>query len=91
MINGMRTTIDSAGRLVIPKEIRQQAGITAGMALEVRLHEGCIEIEPALLQVRLERRGRFVVAVPQDTVPQLTTGIVEETRGNLRRGRGAGD
>ena len=25
MINGMKTTIDSAGRLVIPKEIRQQA------------------------------------------------------------------
>ena len=83
----MITTIDAAGRLVIPKEVRRQAGLEPGMPLEVRLHDGCIEIEPARLEVTLERRGRFVVAVPKAPVPALTAEIVEATRRRLRRER----
>ncbi len=83
----MITTIDSAGRLVIPKDVRRQAGLEPGMPLEVRLHEGRIEIEPASLKVRLERRGRFVVAVPETVVPPLTSQIVDATRRRLRRER----
>ena len=83
----MITTIDSAGRLVIPKDVRRQAGLEPGMPLEVRLHEGRIEIEPARLHVRLERRGRFLVAVPETVVPPLTAQIVDATRRRLRRER----
>jgi AbrB family looped-hinge helix DNA binding protein len=54
----MRTTIDSAGRLVVPKEVRQQAQLEPGMPLEIRYREGCIEIEPAPLEVDLRRRRR---------------------------------
>jgi AbrB family looped-hinge helix DNA binding protein len=86
----MRTTIDSAGRLVIPKEIRQQAQISPGMPLEVRLREGHIEIEPAPLDITIRRRGRLAVAVPHKPVPPLPSGTVEETRRRLRRER-AGD
>jgi AbrB family looped-hinge helix DNA binding protein len=87
----MKTTIDNAGRLVIPKEIRKQAGLKPGMPLEVRIHEGCIEIEPAPIKVQLERKGRFVVAVPTDTVAPLTSATVEETRRKLRHERGSRD
>lgn len=86
----MKSTMDAAGRLVIPKEIRRQAGIEPGMPLDVRVHEGRIEIEPAPLAVRLEKRGRFLVAVPEGQVPVLTSESVEETRGKLRRERGGG-
>ena len=85
----MKTTIDSAGRLVIPAEIRRQAGIKPGMALEVRTREGRIEIEPAPLKVKLERRGRLMVAVPRESVSPLDAETVEETRRKLRRERGA--
>ena len=85
----MITTIDSAGRLVIPKDVRREAGLRPGMSLEVRVRDGRVEIEPAPLDVRLERRGRFLVAVPKDRVPPLTAGTVEETRRRLRRDRGA--
>ena len=81
----MKTTIDSAGRLVIPKEIRQQAGIRAGMSLDVHVKEGKIEIEPTPINIKLERRGRLLVAVPQETIPPLTSQIVEETRRRIRR------
>jgi AbrB family looped-hinge helix DNA binding protein len=84
---GMKTTIDSAGRIVIPKEIRRQAGIEAGALMEVRLREGCIEIEPAPAKMKLERRGRLMVAVPNEPVPPLTAAVVEKTRQKLRRER----
>ena len=86
----MRTTIDSAGRLVVPKEIRQQAGIRPGMSLDVRVRDGRIEIEPAPLKVKLERRGRLLVAVSEQPVPPLTAEAVEETRRKIRRERRTG-
>jgi AbrB family looped-hinge helix DNA binding protein len=86
-IHGMVTTIDAAGRLVIPREIRQEAAIEPGTPLEVRVRDGIIEIEPQPLRVTLERRGRFLVAVPQQKVPELTTEIVERTRRRIRRER----
>jgi AbrB family looped-hinge helix DNA binding protein len=85
----MKTTIDSAGRLVIPMAIRRQAGIEPGMSLEVRTIEGRIEIEPSPLPIKLERRGRLLVAVPQESVSSLKPEIVEETRRKLRDERGA--
>lgn len=71
-------------------EIRRQAGIKPGMPLDVRALEGRIEIEPAPLKVKLERRGRLLVAVPQESVAPLTAEIVEETRRKLRHERGGG-
>jgi AbrB family looped-hinge helix DNA binding protein len=83
----MQTAIDSAGRLVIPRQIRREAGITPGMALDIRLHDGRIEIEPAPLPVKLVRRGRLLVAVPRTAVPPLHPEVVERTRRKLRRER----
>ena len=76
----MKTTIDPAGRLVIPKEIRREAGLKPGMPLDIRLRDGRIEIEPAPLPVRLVRKGKLLVAVPGTEVAALTTETVERTR-----------
>jgi AbrB family looped-hinge helix DNA binding protein len=67
IIPTMNTTIDAAGRLVIPKEIRRAAGLTANMPLELRCRDGVVEIEPAPVPVTLERRGRLLVAVARQT------------------------
>ena len=83
----MKSTMDSAGRLVIPKDIRTEAGIRPGMPLDVRVRDGRIEIEPAPLSVRFQKRGRFLVAVPKEQVPPLTSETVEKTRNKLRRER----
>jgi AbrB family looped-hinge helix DNA binding protein len=84
----MQTTIDGAGRLVIPSEVRREAGIRPGTLLDVRYRDGHIEIEPAALPVRLERRGRWLVAVPEEAVPPLTVETVEQTRQALQPERG---
>jgi len=86
----MKTTIDRAGRLVVPKKIREAAGILPGSELTIRVADGRIEIEPTPLEVRLVKRGSLTVAVPRKRVPALTQEAVDQTLDGLRR-RGGGD
>lgn len=83
----MKSTIDAAGRLVIPHRIRREAGLEAGAELEIRFEDGRIEIEPTPLDVKLMKKGSLTVAVPAKPVGTLTTGKVEQTRHRLRGGR----
>lgn len=80
----MRTTIDRAGRVVIPKAVRDAIGLRAGQELEIEAREGRIEIEVAPSAMRLERRGRGLVAVPEKELPELSA---EEVRAALERVR----
>ena len=84
----MKTTIDHAGRLVIPGPVRRQAGLRAGMSLDVRCRDGVVEIEPEPLAVKLVRRGRLLVAEPADRTPPLRESVVERTQHALRGERG---
>lgn len=83
----MTITIDGAGRLVVPKEIREQAHIEPGMPLDIRLRDGRIEIEPVARRVSIEKRGRVRVAVPAEPSGKLTTDSVRATRDRIRRDR----
>jgi AbrB family looped-hinge helix DNA binding protein len=87
-IHAMTTTMDPAGRLVIPAEIRREAALEPGTPLDVRWRDGVIEIEPRPLAVALERRGRLLVARPSTRVPRLRAAAVERTRRDLTRRRG---
>jgi len=71
-MNTMKTTIDRAGRLVLPKPIREAAGISPGSELTIRVADGRIEIEPAPLEVKLVKRGNLTVAVPRKSTRPLT-------------------
>ena len=79
----MTITMDTAGRLVIPSEIRREAGLEPGVPLEVRWREGVIEIEPQPARVRLVRKGRLLVASRKNSAV-LTNQTVERTRSSLR-------
>ena len=81
----MKATIDEAGRLLIPKEIRDAAGLRPGMTLDVRYEDGDIRIEPQP-SIRLVRRGRFLVAVSEEPGP-ASLEIVEQTREAIVRER----
>jgi AbrB family looped-hinge helix DNA binding protein len=83
----MKTTIDAAGRLVIPREARREAGLVAGTTVEVRVTEGQVILEPSVRPVRLVREGRLTVARATDGKggPRLTGESVERTRTALRR------
>lgn len=87
----MKTTMDRAGRLVLPKAIRREARIEAGASLEIRVRDGRIEIEVAPLEVRLVKRGGLTVAVPSHPVPPLTAAQVAETLAAVRLRGGSRD
>jgi AbrB family looped-hinge helix DNA binding protein len=63
----MRTTIDKAGRVVIPASIRERAGLTPGAALEIVEDETGIRLERVAAGPKLVKVGRRLVARP--TVP----------------------
>ena len=84
-IIGMITTIDSAGRLVIPKAAREKLGLRAGQLVEVRERDGWIEIEPAATAMTLEATRHGLAAVPASPLPRLTDAIVRETIERQRR------
>lgn len=87
MIHTMKATIDSAGRVVIPRDVRREARLEPGAPLDVRWRNGLIEIEPEPLPVRLVRKGRLLIAVPRSAVGTLRADDVEATRRALRRQR----
>lgn len=80
----MNVTIDSAGRLVVPKAIREQAELRADMTLEIRCRDGRIEIEPAAQPVTRVKKGRVTVAVAARP-ERLSTETVHRTQQSLRR------
>jgi AbrB family looped-hinge helix DNA binding protein len=84
MDTAIETSIDGAGRIVIPKAIRQQAGFQPGTLLTVRLREGRIEIEPSPREVRIVTKGSLRVASPVLESGRLTVAEVERTRRALR-------
>lgn len=75
----MITTIDAAGRLVLPKAIRDRAQLAPGAPIEVRVVDGRVELQPAPAQVTIEKRGGVWVAAPAGTVPILTQDQVDAT------------
>ena len=69
----MRVTVDSAGRVVLPKPIREAVGLTGGQEVEVRLAGIVIEIEPVQPVVRLRSRpGRLPVLEVDGEVEPVT-------------------
>lgn len=81
----MKTTIDSAGRLVIPKPLRARLGLVGGDRVEIRERDGHLEIEVVPSAMRLKKGDRGLVAVPEEELPPLTGEIVRSTLERSRR------
>jgi AbrB family looped-hinge helix DNA binding protein len=81
----MKTTIDSAGRIVVPKSLRLALGLEPGQALEISAGDGRLEIEIAPTPMQLKKRGKGIVAVPNAELPPLTVELVRETLERIRR------
>jgi AbrB family looped-hinge helix DNA binding protein len=76
----MTITMDSAGRLVVPKAIREQAGLRPDMPLEISCRDGHIEIAPAPRKVKIVSKGRLRIAVAVGPSEPLTDRLVEKTK-----------
>lgn len=85
MISATKTTIDTAGRIVVPKSLRQAFGLEPGQTLEIRAGDGRLEIEIVATPMKLQKRGKGMVAVPETSLPALTADQVRETLERVRR------
>ena len=65
--NGMITTIDKAGRVVIPAELRRKARLTPGTALAIDFEDGAIRITREADPPQLERRKGRLLAKPRSS------------------------
>ena len=80
----MRTTIDEAGRIVVPKPMRDELGLRGGDAVVITVRDRVIEIDVPQTPMHLEERSGVRVGVPEADLPTLTN---EEIRGALERTR----
>lgn len=80
----METTIDKAGRLVIPKALRERLGLGAGARVDITEADGALLLRPTGPQTRvIHRRGRPVLKADEQVEPLTTEAvrrIVEQDR-----------
>lgn len=81
----MQTTIDAAGRLVIPKALRTAMGVTPHTPVDVSFSEGRIVIEfvPAHAEVQVQN-GLPVIQRSSDE-PTMSDELVRQTLEATRR------
>lgn len=85
MFYAMKVTIDQAGRIVVPKTLREALRLEGGTILEIREREGRLELEPVPVPMRLVRRGKGLVATTDEPLPKIGAGEVREVLESLRR------
>lgn len=82
----MKTTIDKAGRVVVPKAMRDELGLDGGVEIEITLVDGHIEIDRPPARMWLERNEEgFLVARTDRELPPLTADKVREVLEQIRR------
>lgn len=81
----MRTTIDRAGHLVVPKTLRDRVGLGNGGVVEVVERDGVLEIHPVPADIELRDGDDGPVADPVGHLPSLTDEHVRSTLERQRR------
>ena len=82
----MKTTIDGARRIVVPKAIREAMGLSAGQSVDISFANGRIEIDlaPAQVQLEIDERGLPRLS-SESSLPPLNDEIVRDTLEATRR------
>jgi AbrB family looped-hinge helix DNA binding protein len=78
----MRTTIDAAGRLVVPKPLRDELGFAPGAELELSAVDGRLEVTiPSRVHVEDGPHGvRFAAEASQPLSAAQVRGLMERGR-----------
>jgi AbrB family looped-hinge helix DNA binding protein len=80
----MITTIDSRGRIIVPKRLREELRFKPGQKLELSAVDGRLEIKPPTISMRLEKRGGRLVAIADGEMPTLSAEMVRDTLEQIR-------
>lgn len=82
--------VDSKGRVVLPRELRDRLDITPGTEVEVREEDGKMvlrpETDPAQVIERLERLVEETASPEETTPPEDVDPVARKHRDAVRRG-----
>ena len=81
----MRVAIDAAGRMVIPKSLRAELGITGPTEVEVTSGDGHLELSVPDVPAHVEMRDGLAVIVPETPILPITVEDVRTALEHVRR------
>jgi AbrB family looped-hinge helix DNA binding protein len=81
----MRATIDTAGRMVIPKALREAIGLGDGGEVEIQLVDGALVVAPPTVRKRVEDRDGRATIVADEALPPLPDRVVRDVLDAVRR------
>jgi AbrB family looped-hinge helix DNA binding protein len=77
----METTIDSAGRIVVPKPLRDALGLTPGSVLDISQYGAGLQITPGGRTARLvERDGELVFTAETKLTDAMMFALIDAGR-----------
>jgi bifunctional DNA-binding transcriptional regulator/antitoxin component of YhaV-PrlF toxin-antitoxin module len=81
----MRVAIDSAGRLVVPKALREELGVNGPANLELNAIDGKLELSVADVPARVEEREGFSVIVTDRPMEPISVADARAAVERIRR------
>lgn len=77
----METKLDAAGRIVVPKPLRDALGLTAGATVDISRYGAGLQIVPAGRTARLVDEAGVLVATGETTIDDDTVfGLIDAGR-----------
>ncbi|MBX7450994.1 AbrB/MazE/SpoVT family DNA-binding domain-containing protein [Mycolicibacterium sp. 3033] len=78
----MEAVIDSGGRIVLPKQLRDALGLTPGSTVDVSAYGGGLQITPGGRTARVERdaNGRLVARADTEVSDEMMFALIDSGR-----------
>ncbi|MBJ7481924.1 MULTISPECIES: AbrB/MazE/SpoVT family DNA-binding domain-containing protein [Mycobacteriales] len=78
----MEAVIDSGGRIVLPKQLRDALGLTPGSRVDVSAYGGGLQITPGGRTARVERdaNGRLVARADTEVSDEMMFALIDSGR-----------
>ncbi|KMO67373.1 AbrB family looped-hinge helix DNA binding protein [Mycobacterium sp. BK558] len=78
----MEAVIDSGGRIVLPKQLRDALGLTPGSKVDVSAYGGGLQITPGGRTARIERdaNGRLVARADTEVSDEMMFALIDSGR-----------
>jgi len=77
----MKATIDSVGRIVVPKALREALGLTPGSSVEISRYGAGLQLVPAGRTARIvEEKGALVATGDTSIDDEIVFGLIDAGR-----------
>ncbi|HLI39494.1 MAG TPA: AbrB/MazE/SpoVT family DNA-binding domain-containing protein [Streptosporangiaceae bacterium] len=77
----MKAVVDSVGRIVVPKPLREAIGLRPGSAVEISRYGAGLQLIPASRTARLEYEDGVLVAAGETTIDdEVVFGLLDAGR-----------